>query len=236
MKGRMHKLWGKTSGKSHSVASSYRTDRKVKEMIGPPRPAALAQKVPVVLENDKVVHPRVWTIMHTGPQQEMVAVAQLKQFGYGAYCPVITRWVRVGTLKRIKHVPLFPRYIFVSVNEDARRALNACSWGKPIATGNHGDMPLFDGRAVYAISDAQAAGVYDEAKAEAERCAELERLKKARLLLKEGDDVRVDYEAWEDIGATVVCMPAADRVILLMNLLGRATKVTVPLDQVRPAA
>jgi transcription antitermination factor NusG len=236
MKGKMHKLWSKTSGKTHSVASSYKTERKVKEMIGPPRPAPLAVKVPVVLEGDRIVHPRVWTVMHTGPGQELVAVAQLKQFGYGAYCPVITKWTRTGALKRIRHVPLFPRYIFVSVPDDPSRSLNSCSWGKPISTSNNGDMPLFRGHEIYIISDAQAAGVYDEAKSEAERFAALERLKAERLLVREGDRVMINDDLWGEIGATVVHRSPSDRITLLMNILGRATKVTVGLDQIRPAA
>lgn len=236
MKGKMHSLWKKPSAHTHSVASSYKTERKVRELIGPAKPAQLVRKVPVVLEEGRVVHPRVWTVMQTGPKQEMVAVAQLKQFGYGAYCPVITKWVRTGNLKRIRHVPLFPRYIFVSVTEDSAKSLSSCTWGKPIATSNSRDMPLFDGREIYAISDAQAAGVYDEAKAEAERFAEMEALRKARMLVREGDEVVIDDAVWGELGATVLRFSPQDRVTLLMNMLGRATKVTVPLDQIRPAA
>ncbi len=237
MKGAMHKLWNKPSSHGHGVASSYKNrPRAVKELIGPPRPASLVEKVPVVLENGKIVHPRVWTVMQTGPKQEMVAVAQLRQFGYGAYCPVITKWIRSGSAKRIKHVPLFPRYIFVSVGSASAKSLNSCVWGKPIATGNHGDMPLFDGRAIYAISDAQAAGIYDEAKDEALRIVEMDRLRAARMLVREGDSVMIDDAVWGELGATVVRVSPQDRVTLLMNMLGRATKVTVALDQIRPAA
>lgn len=236
MKGKMHSLWKKPSSHTHSVASSYKTDRKVREVIGPPRPAALAAKVPVVFEEGRIVHPRVWTVVQTAPRQEMVAAAQLRQFGHGVYCPVITKWTRTGNLKQIRHVPLFPRYIFVSISKDADKALTACAWGKPISISTNGDMPLFDGREIYVISDLQAAGAYDEAKSEAERLAELDRLRAARLMVKAGDAVMIDDTAWGEIGATVVGLSGSDRVILLMNMLGRATKFNVSLDQIRPAA
>jgi hypothetical protein len=45
MKGKMHSLWNKKqpSSHTHSVASSYK-NRPVKELVGPPRPAALAER------------------------------------------------------------------------------------------------------------------------------------------------------------------------------------------------
>lgn len=224
MKGKMHKLWGKTSQKSHSVASSYK-NRPVKELIGPPKPAALAERIE-----------GRWTIMHTGPKQEMAAVAQLKRDGYAAYCPVVTRWTRIGRTKTIRHFPLFPRYVFVGMKEGAAKSLNACTWGRPLALDN-GNIPFIGGPLVYALSDMQQAGAYDEAKSQAISEAERTRIaKKASEHFKAGDEVLVTSDIWEGFNATVLHAGDDERVILLMQLFGRASKVRVTLDQIRPAA
>ena len=123
MKGAMHKLWKKPSAQTHSVASSYK-NRAVKVVLDPPKPAALAE----VFTGPDGKAGR-WTVMRTGPKQEAVAVDALKEDGYAAFCPVITKWKRVGQTLSIRHEPLFPRYVFVGIKPGARRSLNACRWG-----------------------------------------------------------------------------------------------------------
>lgn len=224
MKGAMHKLWNKPSAKTHSVASSYK-NRPVKELIGPPRPAALAERIPAR-----------WTIMHTGPKQEMAAVAQLKRDGYAAYCPCVTKWVRIGRSKTIKHVPLFPRYVFVGMKQGASKSLNACLWGKPLTLDN-GAIPFISGGLVYALSDEQEAGLFDEAKANAISEAERTRIaKKASEHFRTGQEVTIDGDVWDGFNATILHAGDDERVILLMKLFGSETKVRVTLDQIRPAA
>lgn len=225
MKGAQHKIWAKASSHTHSVPSTYKTERKVKEMIGPPRPAAVAERISAR-----------WTIMHTGPKQEMAAVSQLKRDGYAAYCPSVTKWVRIGRSRTIKHVPLFPRYVFVGMKEGASKSLNSCLWGKPLTLDN-GNIPFIGGHLVYALSDMQEAGAWDEAKAEAISDAERTRIaKKASEHFKTGDTVMVIDDVWEGFSATVLQASDDERVVLLLSLFGRATKVRVTLDQIRPAA
>lgn len=224
MKGKMHSLWKKPSAHTHSVASSYKTKRPVREDVGPPRPAATAERF-----NGR------WTVMHTGPKQEFAAVGDLKRDGYAAYCPVITRWVRQGHKRTIKHIPLFPRYIFVGIKPGAVRSLNACKWGKTLALSSD-DLPLVAADIVLGLSDHQAAGVWDEAKSEAIRVAEATRIRRAREHYKPGDTVMVSNDAFEGFGAQVVRAGDDERVQLLMSILGRETIVHVTLDDIKPAA
>ncbi len=226
MKGAMHKLWKKPSLHGHGVASSYK-NRPVKELIGPPRPAGLAERLD---------EGRRWTIMHTGPKQEMAAVAQLKRDGYAAYCPVVTKWVRIGRSRTIRHVPLFPRYVFVGIKDGATKSLNSCLWGKPLALDN-GNISYIGGGFVYALSDTQEAGAYDEAKAAAISEAERTRIaKRACEHFKTGDDVVITSDEWQGFAAQVVHASDDERVMLLVSLFGRETKMRVTLDQIRPAA
>jgi transcriptional antiterminator RfaH len=235
VKGKMHSLWGKTSSKTHSVASSYKTKRPVREDVGPPRPAAIAERLePIGHRDGRPVYPR-WTVMHTGPKQEFAAVSDLKRDGYAAYCPVITRWVRHGHKRTIRHIPLFPRYIFVGLKPGAQRSLNACKWGKTLAL-NKEDLPSINPAVVYGLSDHQAAGVWDEAKAEAIRVAEATRIRRANEVYKAGDMVMVQSDVFDGFGAQVVRAGDDERVQLLMNILGRETIVHVTLDDIKPAA
>lgn len=224
MKGRMHKLY-KASALTHRVPRPVGAPKAIREDVGPPRPAAIAERIE-----------GRWTVMHTGPKQEFAAVGELRSDGYAAYCPVITRWVRVGRKRTIRHVPLFPRYVFVGLKKGAAKSLNSCTWGRPLALDN-GNVPFIGGDRVYAISDMQAAGIYDGAKATAISEAERTRIaKKASEHFKAGDMVMVTDDIWEGFSAQVVHAGDDERVTLLMSLFGRASKVRVTLDQIRPAA
>jgi transcriptional antiterminator RfaH len=223
MKGRMHKLY-KASALTHRVPRPVGANRAVREDIGPPRPAALAERFS-----------GQWTVMHTGPKQEFAAVGELKRDGYAAYCPVITRWVRQGHKRTIRHLPLFPRYIFVGLKPGAQRSLNACKWGKTLALSSD-DLPMVHPVIVYGLSDHQAAGVWDEAKTEAIRVAEATRVRRASGIYKPGDKVTVNNDVFDGFGAQVVHAGDDERVKLLMNILGRESIVHATLDDIKPAA
>lgn len=214
MRGRMHKLWGKTSGKSHSVASSYR-NRAVKTDDTPPKPAILAER----FDDAR------WSIVHTGPKQELVAAAALRKDGYAAYCPVITRWVTIGRLRTIRHVPLFPRYVFVGLKDKAARSLNSCVWAKAL-TLNNGSISMVRPDLVYGFSDRQADGMFDQVKADKVQ-------RQARSTYKAGDAVVIENDLFQGVDATIVHAGDDERVIVLLDLLGRAQ---VTLDDIRPAA
>lgn len=236
MKGRMHKLY-KASALTHRVPRPVGAPKAVREDIGPPRPAAIAERLGPIGVDDKgqPVFPR-WTLVHTGAKQEFAAVGDLKRAGYAAYCPVITRWVRIGRKRTIRHIPLFPRYVFVGLKEGATKSLNSCTWGRPLALDN-GKVTMISGSLVYALSEMQEAGIYDEAKAKAISEAERTRIaKKASAHFSEGDTVTITSDAWEGFNAQVVHAGDDERVTLLINLFGRASKVHVRLDQIRPAA
>ena len=56
---------------------------------------------------------RRWYVVHTQPQGESRAKANLERQGYEVYLPRCRKWRRHARRAEIVAAPLFPRYLFV---------------------------------------------------------------------------------------------------------------------------
>lgn len=216
MKGMMHKLFKASAGTYH-VPHTYKRTRPIKTDERPLKKAALAPDI-----GDSK-----WTVVCTASRQELNAVEWIKEAGYEAYCPVITRWTTIGRLRTRRHVALFPRYIFVGLVEGALRALGACHHVTAL-TLNNGSMPVVPSSIVKALSDRQATGEWDQTKEQ-----KADGRPRASAVYKGGESVVIENDLFKGIDATIVHVGDDDRVVVLMELLGRAQ---VSLDDIRPAA
>ncbi len=152
-----------------------------------------------------------WFAVQTRPQAESKAVANLLRQGYEAYLPRCR--VRVSHARRREIVlrPLFPRYLFAGLD----RAL--MPW-RPIRSTfgvaglvQSGDEPVAVPQSVIdTLQEREAAGAFD------------------RLSLQQsfrpGDMVRVTEGAFEDMVGRLIEMRDHDRVIVLLDLLGRTLR------------
>jgi transcriptional antiterminator RfaH len=59
----------------------------------------------------------IWFAAYTAPRAESLAEAGIRDLGYLAYCPRETVLVRHANRQQTKLRPLFPRYLFLAVNE-----------------------------------------------------------------------------------------------------------------------
>lgn len=215
MRGAMHKLW-KPSAQTHSVASSYKRPRPIKTDDKPIKKAALAPDI----------GQSKWTVVMTASRQELNAVEWIREAGYEAYCPVITKWVTIGRLRTRRHVALFPRYIFVGLVEGALHAVGACHHVTALTLDN-GSMPVVPAGIVRGLSDRQSAGEWDLAKDE-----KADGRQKASAVFRGGESVIITTDLLDGVPGTIVHACDDDRVQVLMDLLGKAT---VRLDQIRAA-
>jgi hypothetical protein len=215
MKGSMHKLFKASAGTYH-VPHTYKRSRPIKTDERPLRKAALA---PDIGESK-------WTVVCTASRQELNAVEWIREAGYEAYCPVITRWTTIGRLRTRRHVALFPRYIFVGLVDGALHAVGTCHHVTAL-TLNNGSMPVVPPGIVKGLSDRQASGEWDQTKEE-----KPDGRQRASSIYSGGESVIITTDIMDSVPATIIHACDDDRVQVLMDLLGRAT---VRLDQIRAA-
>ena len=160
-----------------------------------------------------------WYVVHTHAKAEDTARAHLARQGFTAYLPQYLR--RRRHARRIDWVrtPLFPRYLFVAM-DIARMRWRAVS--STIGVSRlvcHGDRPA-----------SVPAGVVEEIMAQRDE-AGLVRLA-TRIPFEKGEVIQVVSGVLTDAIGLFECMTDEERVIMLLDLLGRQVRVKLPLEAV----
>lgn len=162
-----------------------------------------------------------WFVVYTQPLKETVARQHLEEQGYDVYLPMFKKTRRHA--RRIDEVlqPLFPRYLFVALDLklDAWRAVN----------GTRGVAYLL-------LNDGNPLGISTSI------IEELKILENDGVVpiecvstFTKGESLRVVDGAFKDQVAVFQRMDDKQRVQLLLNFLGRDTRITVPVCAVEAA-
>jgi transcriptional antiterminator RfaH len=162
-----------------------------------------------------------WFVVHTKPRQEAVAQAQLERQGYPVYFPRLclprlrrSRWSDVIE-------PLFPRYLFVGLEV--------------------GEQPLAPVRSTRGVSSVLRFGDrYAEVpksliEALRNRADESGLHVLADSGFRKGDRVNIIAGPFEGFEAVFESETGADRVRVLLEVLGAAASVTLPMACMVPA-
>jgi transcriptional antiterminator RfaH len=152
-----------------------------------------------------------WYAVLTRPQAENTVLANLVRQGYEAYLPRCR--VRVSHARRREIVlrPLFPRYMFAGVDHAVR------PWRPIRSTFGVADLVQFGDEParvpediIRSLQEREEAGAFDRIS--------------PQQSLRIGDLVRVTEGAFEDMIGRLVELRDQDRVIVLLDLLGRAVR------------
>jgi transcriptional antiterminator RfaH len=161
-----------------------------------------------------------WYLIHTKPASESVALDNLERQSYEVYLPRIAETVRRAGRRLERIAPLFPRYLFMRLNE-GQQAL------APVAsTVGVAGIVRFGSR--YTIVPDRVVG---ELRARADPESGLHRLNRDSRLTP-GAAVRIRLGPFEGLEGVFERPAGADRVVVLLNLLGQATAVCVPRESV----
>jgi transcriptional antiterminator RfaH len=156
-----------------------------------------------------------WFVVHTQTFQEARAELNLCRQGFEVWLPLFWRTRRHA--RRIDTVlaPLFPRYLFVRLDLTTQpwRTING-TFGVARLLCN-GDTPL-----------AVPEGLVEELLQRRDESGTIV-LTPRRLVF--GDTVKVTMGPFADFEGLFQTMSGRDRVILLINLLGREVRASVPL-------
>ncbi len=163
-----------------------------------------------------------WYAVHTRPRDETKAVQHLLRQGYSAYLPCYRK--RISHARRHQMVlrPLFPRYLFAGIDRASMRWRPILSTVGVADIIRAGDEPApVPSEIVTAIREREKAGGFDQ----------LDPSKSLRL----GDLVRVTAGALEDMVGRLVELRDQDRVVVLLELLGRVVRAQLHAEAVEAA-
>jgi transcriptional antiterminator RfaH len=165
-----------------------------------------------------------WYLIHTKASAEAVAQVNLERQGYEVYLPRLVQSVLCRQQRRERIVPLFPRYLFLRLQE--------------------GSQPLGPVRSSVGVSGVVRFGcryalISDETirhlQARADPLTGLHRLMRPAPLAC-GAAVRIAAGPFDGMEGIFQREDGAERVVVLLNLLGDDTPVRVPAEWILPHA
>lgn len=157
-----------------------------------------------------------WVVVTTHPHREGFAIENLKRQKYNVYCPMM--------IKRIKHArraydalrPLFPGYVFVQTTANRCRPILG-TYGIRSMVCN-GDVPSF-----------LPAGFIESMKAREINGA----IWKPETPFAPGQTVTIVGGQFDGLVGQIIEIRERDRILLLLDLLNRCTKVHIDARMLR---
>ena len=163
-----------------------------------------------------------WYAVYTQPHAEPKALDHLLRQGYAAYLPRYRTKVSHARRRQIVLRPLFPRYLFAGIDRATMPWRPILSTVGVTDIVRAGDEPtLVAAKIVTVILERENAGAFDWLD--------------SRQLLRLGDLVRVTTGAFEDMVGRLVELRDQDRIVVLLELLGRAVRAQLRAEVVEPA-
>lgn len=164
-----------------------------------------------------------WYVAHTKAGAERLAEGNLERQGFTAYLPRARLRKRGARGVSTVTVPLFPRYIFIQLD------LENAPWRAVNSTYGISRLVSFGERPAH-IDDA----VIDEIR---QREHEDGIVPLTDLVSYEpGESVEITHGAFSDRTGIFKCRSDKERVVVLLNLLGRDLSVTVESDFIQKVA
>ncbi|NQU69493.1 MAG: transcriptional activator RfaH [Rhodospirillales bacterium] len=162
---------------------------------------------------------RRWYVINTHARSEHKAAWHLANQGFRAYLPQYMKRRRHARRIDMVKAPLFPRYLFVELDleQDQWRAISSTLGVSHMISG--GEIPL-------AVPD----GVIDDIRAREDETGNVPIAREANF--RKGDKLQIMDGALIDHVGLFEAPSDQDRVVLLLNLLGRQVRVRVPVESV----
>ncbi len=163
-----------------------------------------------------------WYAVYTQPHAEPRALEHLLRQGYSVYLPRYRTKVSHARRRQIVLRPLFPRYLFAGVDRATmpwRPILSTIGVSDIVRTGEE-PTPV-PAEIVTAIREREDSSAFDRLD--------------CRQALKLGELVRVTAGAFEDMVGRLVELRDQDRIVVLLELLGRAVRAQLRAEVVEAA-
>jgi transcriptional antiterminator RfaH len=163
-----------------------------------------------------------WYVVQTKPAAEPLAQGNLVRQGYEIYFPRLTEFVVRAGRRRERVVPLFPRYLFVRIKEGIQPLA-------PIGSSKGVSRLVRFGTRYAVVPDRVIRNLRDRA----DPATGLHRLRGESELAR-GAAVRVIGGPFEGLEGVFEQRAGAERVFVLLTLLGQNTRVRLQTYHVVP--
>ncbi|WP_066564114.1 transcription termination/antitermination protein NusG [Sphingobium sp. TKS] len=162
-----------------------------------------------------------WYVAQTHPRSEQLGQSHLERQNFRCFIPRFQTTRRQARRSVTVMAPLFPGYIFVEFcpTRDRWQSINGTMGIKHLVGASQGRPTPMPASAMNAIF---------------ERCDGNE-VKSLVPDLRVGDQIRITRGPFSDQLAAIESLDHSGRVRVLLDILGRATRVEVPLRSVGPA-
>jgi transcriptional antiterminator RfaH len=155
-----------------------------------------------------------WYVVQSQPNAEHKAIAHLQRQGFATYLPRYLKRRRHARRVEIVPAPLFPRYLFVSIDLTAQRWRSIFSTVGVSRIICNGELPTPVPHEVIGSL---------RMREDASGFVRMDRLPKFQA----GDKIRLLDGAFADCLGLYEGMKDRDRIAILLDLLGRKVRVTV---------
>lgn len=165
-----------------------------------------------------------WYALHTKAYAEQRAASELRRHGIETYVPEVNRKADKASKRVDKRIAFFPGYLFMNVDLNAMSA-SKWRWASGVRhIVSHGESPV--------VIPNEIIGFIRRQLAEHEAAGALARPPR----FKKGDYVRIaDGPFGEMLAIFEGPISASERVTVLMDFLGRLSRIRVDLDSLEPA-
>lgn len=158
-----------------------------------------------------------WFLIYSKPMQEKRAEENLSRQGFNVFRPTINIMKgKIGCQNIVKQESLFPRYLFIKVDP------GVTSIAPVLSTFGVANFVKFGDRYATASDD-----LINEIQAEVDKQTSLAGSEET---IKKGDQIYLDGHGFDRVKA-IYCNPCGNmRAIILLNILGKESKLLVPLE------
>lgn len=159
-----------------------------------------------------------WYVVHTQVGRENLAAQQLRNQGFEIYFPRIRKNRKHARRTDTVLAPLFPRYMFVHIDTNSQRwrSINGTMGVSYIISDGENPLPV-------------PLGVIENIM-EREDDERIVSLPSKRF--NAGDQLLIGHGPFADHVGEFEDMSGDERVVLLLNLLGRPVRVRVPIETI----
>jgi transcriptional antiterminator RfaH len=162
-----------------------------------------------------------WYVVHTKPRKESLAEANLQRQDFETYLPWYKRVARHrGTWREIIE-PLFPRYLFLRIdpNQQTVAPIRSTLGVTTLVTFGHRLAPVPD-------------AIIDAIRFNADAASGLHSAPEHPF--RKGDTVAITAGPFEGLQGIFETSSGAQRVAVLLDILGKSTRVVLNRSQVEP--
>ena len=161
---------------------------------------------------------KTWLLIYCKPRQDSLAAANLQRQGFTVYSPEIrVAGHEMGLRTRLQPVErLFPGYVFIHVDPGVQSI-------SPVRS-TRGVLHFVRFGARFASASEE---IIERVRRNVVECSQRMAL---RHTLQKGDKIKVNGSGFNDIDGVFSSSHGAERVRILLNVLGREAEVSVPRE------